>query len=350
MAAAILPAPILGVFAYDGGDAVVLFFVISGFLITRRCMDRFGSMEAISSPAFYAHRAARILPCLFLLMSVLACLDQMGLKDFSFNRPTQTLGGAVLAVLTCTFNWYEGWTNHWAPASWDVLWSLSIEEAFYIGFPLLCLLPLRPRIALLLVLIVLGPIDHGHIPSAYEIWREKAYLPGFGALATGILAAMLSQRIHIGRSLAYSLIVLGFAGCCMELIGDMTVWRVLGEWTIWFLSFGGAAMLLAFDALEKMALSTAPSRGLGWLQRMGRLSYEIYLSHMFLVLPAVVLFAERGGRRERSGLMVYVLTVPACVLLGRLIAALWSRPAARFLDRLTEERLPIARPSSAVPR
>lgn len=48
---------------YNGGEAVSIFFVLSGFLIASRVLQRFGALDQIQPLPFIAHRAARILPC-----------------------------------------------------------------------------------------------------------------------------------------------------------------------------------------------------------------------------------------------------------------------------------------------
>ena len=72
-----------------------------------------------------------------LLVAVLSALHGFGVPDFTIDGEGQTLGRAVLAALFLHINLYEAQTGY-LPGSWDVLWSLSIEEVFYLGFPLVC--------------------------------------------------------------------------------------------------------------------------------------------------------------------------------------------------------------------
>ena len=94
-------------------------------------------------------------------------------------------------------NWYEGCTWY-LPGNWDVLWSLSIEEAFHLAFPLVCLAlgrHSRLRTILFAVLALSLPIALNSLSTASEVWQEKAYWPGMAAIATGITAALVAAAV-----------------------------------------------------------------------------------------------------------------------------------------------------------
>jgi peptidoglycan/LPS O-acetylase OafA/YrhL len=331
----ILPHPLVAMFAWGGGDAVTMFFVISGFLITRRTFTKYGDFRTIDAAGFLLHRAARILPLLCALMLVLGVLSLTGLKDFSF-RPAQSWSAAVFAVLTCHFNWYEAQTG-WPPPGWDVLWSLSIEEAFYLAFPILCLIGAGSRLFLLAALVILGPIDHGLLHESSEIWQEKAYLPGFGAIATGVLAAWLTQRLkQPDLRIATCLIGMGVASACVELLDTGPVFRHVGESESLFLTLGTAMMLLGFHWREASRATSAPARGTGWIRHCGQHSYEIYLTHMFIVMPAVHLW-RLTGLPTTVGIVMYPPVLMICACLGAQVARYASRPWAARLDALAPQ-------------
>ena len=156
----VLPSWLLVRLNYNGYEAVFVFFVISGFLIAGNAARRWGSLARIDARAFYARRFARIVPCLLVLVAVLSVLDLVGVRDYTILHANQSLPRAILAAPGLHLNWYEGQTGY-LPGNWDVLWSLSIEEVFYLGFPLACLLT-RQRAVLvpLLVLLALSmPVD-----------------------------------------------------------------------------------------------------------------------------------------------------------------------------------------------
>ena len=136
--AKLLPKPLARVVFWSGYYAVIVFFVISGFLITSLSLRRWSSLGRIDARAFYWMRFARIVPCLVALLLVLSVLHLAGAHDYVIDPCARSLPRAIVAALTFHFNWLEG-TRGYLPGSWDVLWSLSIEEAFYVVFPLVCL-------------------------------------------------------------------------------------------------------------------------------------------------------------------------------------------------------------------
>jgi len=326
-----LPKRLLGGLSYNGYEAVFVFFVISGFLIAGHSLRRWGSLAAIDARAFYARRAARILPCLLLLVAVLSVLHLAGAEDYVIKNEGQTLTGAVLSALGLYLNWYEGMTN-WLPGGWDVLWSLSIEEVFYLAFPLVCLLvrDMRLLVLLLVALALSLPVTRAALESN-EIWQEKAYLPGMAAIASGVLAALIARRMTFGVVTARTLSAIGMLGlACIVLAGDV-LWRAVGNGYMLVLTTSAMLLVLGLHGLH--ANRARPGlRGLGWLRSFGRLSYEIYLSHMFVVFAIVALFKRSGGDL-RSGFWWFVPAVLLCWALGWLVARAYSDPCDRALRR-----------------
>ncbi len=326
----VLPPWFLSRLNYNGYEAVFVFFVISGFLIAGNALQRWGGLERIDLRAFYARRFARIVPCLVALIAVLAVLHLLAVPDYTISRPGQSLPGAIRAVIGLHLNWYEGRTGY-LPGNWDVLWSLSIEEVFYIGFPLACLLTRRRRVLvpLLAVLALSMPWTHAAL-RGNEIWQEKAYLPGMSAIAIGVLGALLAAR---SRTLpARTIVLLGWLGAIGLLattIDGALMWHLLRDGYMLLLALSALCLLLACEQRQRRG-DWRPWRTLGWLRSSGRLSYEIYLSHMFVVFAMVRLFRFAGGD-PRSGWLWYLLALPLCWLLGMAVERWLSLPCERWL-------------------
>jgi peptidoglycan/LPS O-acetylase OafA/YrhL len=348
-----LPKRLLNAFSYNGYEAVFVFFVISGFLITLHSLQRWGRLSVIDVRAFYLRRVARIVPSLLLLLAVLSVMHLIGVPNYVIDKPTQSLGGALLSALGLTLNWYEGRTG-WLPGGWDVLWSLSIEEVFYLGFPLACLLLRGGRwLAVGLAVLALSlPVTRAAL-EGNEIWQEKAYLPGMAAIATGVLAAMAVWRWRASVREATLLCALGMTGCIAVLGWGGVLWEPLGNGTMLVLTGSAACLIMGLHWRQSRGLASAP-RGTGWLRSFGRLSYEMYLTHMFVVFAVVGLFRLSGGDM-RNGFWWYPPALLLCWALGAAVARWYSEPCDRALRRrwlartqtpITDEPVVLARPSS----
>jgi peptidoglycan/LPS O-acetylase OafA/YrhL len=322
----LLPVRLLQALNYNGYEAVFVFFVVSGFLIAGNALERWGSLARIEPKAFYARRFARIAPCLFVLLAVLALLHGLGAADYTIHRPGQSLGGALSAALGFYLNWYEGRTGY-LPGSWDVLWSLSIEEAFYLGFPLACLLVRRTWLLapVLAVLALSLPWTHAAL-KGNEIWQEKAYLPGMAAIATGVLGAIgMARAPQLTIPACRALRWLGALGLLAATLGGHWLWPLLHESVMLVLTGSTLALLVSFRSHPPRV-----PRGLRWLCSWGRLSYEIYLSHMFVVF-AIVRWYRASGADPRTGFLWYLPASVACWVLGAALARWLSVPSERWL-------------------
>lgn len=318
------PKRLVDAVSFNGYEAVFVFFVISGFLIATGIIERDGSLRQVDLHGFYLRRSRRILPLLLLVLPVLAVLGWLGIPGFAPENGEQSVAGLLGSALSFTFNWYEGRTG-WAPGGWDVLWSLSIEEAFYLGFPLLCLcLPPRLLVGTLAVwALCLSPL-RDLVPRSDEVWREKAYLPGMAAIAWGVLAALLARRWTPSRREA-RLMAIGGALCLLLVFawGDL-VYRHLFKATLYGICIGTCLLLLAFQAYPPR-----PGRGLRLLARMGALSYELYLSHMFVVLGLAAAYRALLGENQAWTFLVYPPALLACLWLAGLLERLPARLGIR---------------------
>jgi len=113
-----------------GSAGVLLFFSISGFLITRRMLDEESQTGAVSLRKFYLRRAFRILPPALFYLAAITFLGLMGVFPFSAEP--------ILKALFFVRNY--AYFDFAMPATWYSahFWSLSVEEHFYLIWPFLC--------------------------------------------------------------------------------------------------------------------------------------------------------------------------------------------------------------------
>jgi peptidoglycan/LPS O-acetylase OafA/YrhL len=121
-----------GIFGVD------LFFVLSGFLITSILLQEFGGTGRINLGTFYIRRARRLLPAVVALLLVFTV---SALATMPSARDLLVTAVVDISVMTYTFNW-TGVLGHDSPWQVDHLWSLSVEEQFYILWPVALVLVL----------------------------------------------------------------------------------------------------------------------------------------------------------------------------------------------------------------
>ncbi|MBV8462721.1 MAG: acyltransferase family protein [Acidimicrobiales bacterium] len=209
---------IFGVMLYHGGVAlcgggfmgVNVFFVLSGFLITSLLLGEWGERATIRLGQFWARRARRLLPALLLMLFGVAVLTLL----YAGPGEYPTLRLDALSTLFYVANWHfvVGGSNYFAlaaqPSPLAHMWSLSIEEQFYILWPPVVLLTLRasrrlgPRGRLwpLLGLAVAGALASSAVMAA--LFRA-------GASATRLYEGTdtRSQDILVGAALAIALAI-----------------------------------------------------------------------------------------------------------------------------------------------
>jgi peptidoglycan/LPS O-acetylase OafA/YrhL len=314
---------------WNGQFGVQIFFVISGFLITSITLRRWGALSSVDIRDFYLLRFARIAPLLLALLAVLSALHFAHIRDFVVQPKTGGLGRAVLAALTFHLNVLEAWRGY-LPGSWDILWSLSVEEMFYLFFPLLARFLGRGKgfIALLTIFVALGPFGRRAFTHGNEIWMEKSYLGGTDAIALGCLTALLLARVRFSRSAPQ---ICGAAGVAFLIL-------ILGFAPVSFLHgidrIGLEETVLAIGAcLVIIAAAQTPWRSpriLGPLRKLGQHSYEVYLTHMFVVFAFFDLFVAIG-KPMWAVPIVFVAAIVVAALLGHLVASFYSEPMNRKL-------------------
>lgn len=324
-----LPDQLVSSLVWNGQLGVQIFFAVSGFLITSTTLRRWGSLSRVNIRDFYLLRFARIAPLFVLLIAVLTFLHLAGLKHFVVLPETGGLGRALLAAFTFHVNVLEA-RRGYLPGSWDILWSLSVEEMFYLFFPPICRLFGRGKllIALLLIFVVLGPFGRTTLAHNNEIWREYSYLGGMDAIAFGCLTALLVSRKRFSRPL---LSVLGVVGAAILIFSlgfflQASAWGLAKSGLNMTILAVGTCMVIASVSQTNW---TSP-RVLRPLVKLGQRSYEVYLTHMFIVFAFFELFVMAGNPMKAVPVL-FIAVILLSGLSGELVARFYSEPMNRLL-------------------
>src|ERR1700720_1193993 len=208
--AANISKPLVASLVWNGQFGVQIFFAVSGFLITFTALRRWDLLSNVRLQDFYLLRVARIAPMLLALLAVMTVLHYANLSPFVISEKTGGIGRALLAALTLHVNVLQA-QRGWLPASWGVLWSLSVEEMFYLFFPLVARFSSRRNffLSILLCFVALGPFARTIFGGGNEIWSGQSYLGGMDEIALGCLTALLVSRVVFSRAALRALAVAG---------------------------------------------------------------------------------------------------------------------------------------------
>lgn len=324
-----LPKQLVSSLVWNGQFGVQMFFSVSGFLITSTTLRRWGAPDKVRPRDFYLLRFARIAPLLLLLLAVLSTLHLAGAEHFVVHPKTGGLGAAWLAALTFRVNVLEA-TRGYLPGSWDILWSLSVEETFYLFFPLACKFFGRGKlfVALLLGFVFLGPFGRTVLARGNPVWHEYSYLGAMDAIALGCLTALLIAHLHLARRLLWMCGILGGILWMFILGFSRTVYA-------WGLERNGLGMTILSVGTCLLIAVSAETQWSGpriftpilWL---GRRSYEVYLTHMFLVVVVFGLFVALGKPLVAVPAL-FVTVIVLSGLLGDAVARFYSEPMNTLL-------------------
>jgi peptidoglycan/LPS O-acetylase OafA/YrhL len=339
-----LPAQLVHFLVWNGQLGVQMFFAVSGFLITSITIRRWGALSNVRLRDFYMFRFARIAPLLLLLLVILSGLDFAHVHNFIVTAKTGGLGRALLAALTFHINVLEA-RRGYLPGNWDVLWSLSVEEMFYLFFPLVCRVFGRGKLffVILLSFVVLGPFGRTVFTHGNEVWQEYSYLGGMEGIALGCLTALIVSRTRFSRPVLWAL---GTGGAAVVLFGLVFSWQAYRGW----LGRTGLNMMILGIGTCMFIAATAQTqwrspRVLTPLLRIGQYSYEIYLTHMFVVFGFFGLFLDIGKPMHLVPVL-FIVTILISGVLGAAVAGFYSEPMNRFLRNYSRSRH--AKPASAM--
>ena len=309
-----------------GNLGVQIFFVISGFLITRSLENRPQGTASQRVLAFYGRRVRRILPPLYLYLLLLA--------PFAFLVQRQLVNG-WLAAVTFTYNFYNLTSSFVSSSFLSHLWSLAVEEQFYLVFPLLMVLMRRQATAVLLSLCVAMPLVRLGFTALVGHDGYATYVAGFTQLDLFAVGALL--QLHFRKLPRFNTVVatLVLLLVTMLLLGFATTGSACGVlfcpfpgvsgayqhvWGYSLIALLGGLLVIQFSGLP---VTSPLSR---WLATFGAYSYEFYILHC-PVLGIYALLVPNDWRTTRLVEALVCLPISAC------LAALLHRMSTPFVMR-----------------
>jgi peptidoglycan/LPS O-acetylase OafA/YrhL len=306
-------------FAPLGSIGVRLFFVLSGFLITRILLRSHGRPIGDSLRRFYIRRSLRIFPVFYLVLAI-AALINIG--------PVRSTLGWHVTYLTNVYLFDRGaWHG-----SISHLWSLAVEEQFYLVWPFLVLSMTERRLAPVIALMVLAaPISRVLIGGPMNSVLPTSCLDSLGAGALLALPATRDLMIRAGKGIGLPLLLgaltfryAGVTGIPLEVVLDFGV-SLCAAWLVG--SAAGRFTGVFGTALELKAVAY-----------VGTISYGLYLFHGF---TPYVLGRYVPGYVEMVWPARALLSTLATFAAASISWRLFEAPILRLKDRLAGLQEPV---------
>ncbi len=332
----------LALAANAGWIGVQLFFVLSGFLITRGLLDTVSSPHYLRN--FYVRRTLRIFPLYYLTLLVGLLLLPMLLQSPP-RTELQLRGAAALALFLN--NWVQPFGM--VVPGFSHFWSLAVEEQYYLVWPFVVWFCGERRllhICLSLVAIALLSRLLFLAAGAPELTTYLYTVCRMDALAIGAITALLSRntvlmgrlRNHVRGLWASAAILLATGALLSRNYAKYNVVTVSVGYPLLAVSFALLVLIAVRDRSADNAITRALMHPV--LCAAGRYSYGMYVLHLPIALGLGALFQPWVNRLGTLAAPCYVLTV-----VGLTFAAGWASYTLlerRFLS-LKDRLAPVSR-------
>lgn len=183
-------------YMFNGRLGVGIFFVLSGFLITTLCLKEVERTGSLALRSFYTRRALRIFPVAYLYLLVIVIINQI----YRLNIPAFQFAGAALYIMN--FSYFRSHNFAYIIAHY---WTLSVEEQFYILFPVILKLNRKIFFYIVAVIVFALPLIYS-IQERYSVMNTGVpyfivhYFLKFQCIAVGCFFAVLAYNGFFDRA------------------------------------------------------------------------------------------------------------------------------------------------------
>ncbi len=323
----------LGATIMPGGFGVTIFFLLSGFLITTLLRMEFARRRRISLGNFYLRRVLRILPPLYAVLA-LAIL----LSSIEKVHPVIPLAGTLAQVFQVS-NYYQIYAKPGAILNGtSVLWSLAVEEHFYLVFPLLYIwmctrFSAQRQAVILLVLCATAAAwrcilyYHFHAPLIRTYYATDTRFDSilFGCVFAIVANPILQDPLHQWtlRRMRWILPL-----CVVGLLGTFLIREEGFRETLRYTFQGLALIPLFIAAIHYQKSPPVLFLNLPLVRFLGVLSYTLYLCHS-VITEGVISVLMPGP------VVTGTVSLACAICFATMVHYLIERPSTRMRKRLS---------------
>jgi peptidoglycan/LPS O-acetylase OafA/YrhL len=324
----------LGAIIIPGGFGVTIFFLLSGFLITTLLRLEFARYRRISLGSFYLRRVLRILPPLYVSLALAMVLLRIGK-----GHPAIPFAGTLAQALQVS-NYYQIYA---APAvtmpGTGVLWSLAVEEHFYLLFPLLYLW-MCPRFSAYRQTIILLTLCaaalawrcilhfnfHADLLRTYYATDTRFDSILFGCVFAVVANPILHDPLHgwILRRMTWV-----FPLCVVALLGTFLVREESFRDTLRYTLQGLALIPIFIAAIHYQKSLPVLLLNLPFMRFLGVLSYSLYLCH-------AIIMESIAGAWTANPALTGAVSLACALCFATLVHYCIERPCTRIRKRLSK--------------
>ncbi|MDR3727257.1 MAG: acyltransferase [Terracidiphilus sp.] len=328
-----------GLKGIPNGFGVTVFFFLSGYLITTLLRSEWIRTGTISVSRFYIRRAFRILPPLYCAIALAVFALSSGILHAELQWK------AVLAIQLFLTNFAELVHGLTIPLGLSPLWSLAVEEHFYLLFPVAYLVLLKSDLsrgqqgALLGTVCAVALMWRFVLMGHYHVFWNRVYIGTdtrldsilFGAIMAIIANPAIDQFPALNRKWCSTAALVSVALLLATIAARGEFFRQTARYSI-----QGIALAPVFFYVARYSESWV-TRWLEWkpLVTIGDLSYALYVFH-YTVMFAVNTWVTTNP------VATLVLTFAISCVLAELSRRFIERPAARLRSRILEKSRPAA--------
>jgi len=290
----------------NGHIGVVLFFVLSGFLITFLLVGEYDQNQKISLKRFYLRRIFRVWPLFYLILIL-----SWSLLNYHHNIISILLTFSIFPNIAQSIG--EGWQGS------PQLWSIGVEEQFYLFWPLIFIFLLRyKKVIHFLILFFIGFTFLPHFIDYINVHfimsddlamftRHYFFLTNFNSMAIGSLVGLL-----YARNISFLKIISNFKIGLSIIIFTLFFW--LGGvnfkyFTNEFFSILFALSIYSLVSIPNLKIDTTVSIFLG------KISYGIYMFH-WIILELIFIYMPKIQNAVIFNMYVYIMTFGITILIS----------------------------------